>query len=77
MIDALVRLANLYRLHSRYEDAAPLLENALKLSQVLVGERSWQTAAHMEQYAAVLEKLGKTKEAADLRKRAKDIRLSH
>lgn len=74
MIDALTKLASFYLMNRRYEDAEPLLENAVKLSQVVNGEESWETAARMEQHAAVLEKLGKTGESLGIRKRIKTIR---
>jgi tetratricopeptide (TPR) repeat protein len=77
MIDALTRLANFYSLQLRYQDAAPLLEHAVKLSEIICGAQSWETAARLEQYAEALEKIGQSKAADSARKRAKRIKVGH
>ena len=74
MIDALVGLAQFYNARMRFESAAPLLETALKLSETLLGEKHRDTVLRIDQYAAILDKLGKFQTAEGLRKRSSAIK---
>jgi hypothetical protein len=73
---ALDRLTSLYRAQARYDDAQPLLREALAIREKLLGAADPDVALSLEHLAAVLRLQGKYQEATGLLKRALAIRTA-
>ena len=74
---SLNNLAELYRAQRRYEEAAPLYQRARAIREEVLGAKHPDVAVVLENYAALLQATGCSKEAENLKARAQMIWASH
>jgi tetratricopeptide (TPR) repeat protein len=67
-------LAGLYRVHGPYTKAEPLYQQALVILKKALGPEHPDVATALENYAELLSRLKRDKEAANLRAQAKAAR---
>ena len=77
LADALGNLAVLYATEGHYSEAEPLFKRSLGIWEKTFGPDHPHVATSLENYAAVLRKIGRSKRAAMMEARAKAIRAKH
>lgn len=68
------QLATLYMKEGRYSEAAPLLKKSLEIAEYINGPQHLQVATMCDAYAAALQNMSRSSDAAKLRDRARSIR---
>jgi tetratricopeptide (TPR) repeat protein len=68
------QLASLYMKEGRYSEAAPLLKRSLEVAEYINGPQHLQVATRCDAYAAALQNMSRTTDAARMRDRARSIR---
>ena len=71
--DTLHMLASVYREESKVDAALSLCQRALEINEKYYGENDRHVAGILNEFALNLEKLGRTREAATMRRRAAQI----
>ena len=71
--DTLHMLASVYREEGKFDAALPLCQRALEINEKYYGENDRHVAVILNEFALNLEKLGRTREAAAMRRRAAQI----
>ncbi len=66
-------LASVYREEGKFDAALPLCQRALEINEKYYGENDRNVAGILNEFALNLEKLGRTREAAAMRRRAAQI----
>ena len=74
MAQSLNNLAELYRVQSKYTEAAPLYQRSLTIIEKALGPAHPNVAQGLENYASLLRATNRSFEAAPLEARAKAIR---
>ena len=72
--DTLHMLAAVYREEGKFDAALPVCQRALEISAKYYGENDHHVAAILNEFALNLEKLGRTREAAAMRRRVAQMR---
>jgi tetratricopeptide (TPR) repeat protein len=75
--NSLNKLAVLYKVQGRYDEAEPLYKRDLAITEKALGPDHPHVATTLENYALLLRQIERDAEAAKMEARAKAIRAKH
>lgn len=73
LVTSLIHLADFYFTHRSYDRSEPLYRRALSIYERIFGTENFISAICMRSLGEVLDAQGKAAEAADIRKRSREI----